>query len=96
MPGVRLFCVCVVVRVGRGLATGRSPVRGALPTMYRIKNLKSGQGSTKGCRAIERLCCYVGDEVKTDCQVNSNRKTRIQSAFNFSVNAIFLLSFSNI
>jgi hypothetical protein len=37
---VRLFCV------------GRGPVQGILPTVYRIKKLKSGQGPTKGYRAI--------------------------------------------
>jgi hypothetical protein len=37
----RLFCVCVVLCVGRGLAT-----------VYRIKKVKCGQGPTKGCRAI--------------------------------------------
>jgi hypothetical protein len=35
---VRLFCVCVVLCAGSGLATGWSPV----------------QGPTKGCRAIDR------------------------------------------
>jgi hypothetical protein len=36
---VRLFRVCAVLCVGRGLATGWSPVQGVLPTVYRIKNL---------------------------------------------------------
>jgi hypothetical protein len=30
---VRLFCVCVVLCVGSGLATGSSPVQGVLPSM---------------------------------------------------------------
>jgi hypothetical protein len=34
---VRLFCVCVVLYLGRGLATGRSFVQGVLPTMYKSK-----------------------------------------------------------
>jgi hypothetical protein len=50
---VRLFSVCVVLCVGSGLAKGWSPVQGVLPTMYRLRNWKSGQGP-KGCRAIER------------------------------------------
>jgi hypothetical protein len=50
---VRLFCVCVVLCVGSGLATGCSPVQGILPTVYRITKLKSGQIPTKGCRAID-------------------------------------------
>jgi hypothetical protein len=36
---VRLFCVCVVLCVGSGLATGWSPVQGVLLTVYRIKKL---------------------------------------------------------
>jgi hypothetical protein len=31
---VRLFCICVILCVGSGLATGRSPVQGVLPTAY--------------------------------------------------------------
>jgi hypothetical protein len=50
---VRLFYVCVVLCVGSGLATGSSPVQGVLPTVYRIKKLKSGQGP-KNYRTIER------------------------------------------
>jgi hypothetical protein len=37
---MRLFCVCVVLCVGSGLATGWSSVQGVLPTVYRIKKLK--------------------------------------------------------
>jgi hypothetical protein len=37
---VRLFCVCVVLCVGSGLATGWSPAQGALPTVYMIKKLQ--------------------------------------------------------
>jgi hypothetical protein len=44
---VVLLCIC------RGLATGSSPVQGVLPTVYRIKKLKSGQGPTKGSRVID-------------------------------------------
>jgi hypothetical protein len=48
---VRSFCVCVVLCVGWGLATRWSSVQGVPPTMYRLRNWKSGQG-TKGCRAM--------------------------------------------
>jgi hypothetical protein len=51
---MRLFCVCVVLCVGSGLATGWSTVQRVLPTVYRIKKLKSGQGPTKGCTAVDR------------------------------------------
>jgi hypothetical protein len=37
---VRLFCVCVVVCVGSGLAKGWSPVQGVLPTVCRFKKLR--------------------------------------------------------
>jgi hypothetical protein len=37
---VYLFCVYVVLCVGRGLAMGWSPVEGVIPTAYRIKKLK--------------------------------------------------------
>jgi hypothetical protein len=37
---VRLFCVCVVLCVGSGLATGWSLVQGILPNVYRIKKFK--------------------------------------------------------
>jgi hypothetical protein len=39
---VHLFYVCVVLS-------------GVLPTVYRIKKLKIGQGPTKACRAIDRF-----------------------------------------
>jgi hypothetical protein len=50
---VRLFCVYVLLCVGRVLATGWSPVQRVLPIVYRIKKLKSIQGQTKGYRAID-------------------------------------------
>jgi hypothetical protein len=48
---VRLFCVCVVLCVGRGLATRWSPVQGVLPTVYRIKKLKKAVKTQE--RAVE-------------------------------------------
>jgi hypothetical protein len=51
---VRLFCVCVVLCVGSGLATSWSPIQGALPTVCRLRNWKSDQGPAKGCRAKDR------------------------------------------
>jgi hypothetical protein len=50
---VPLCCVCVVLGVGSGLATGWSPVQGVLSTVNRIKKLKRAQGP-KRSRAIER------------------------------------------
>jgi hypothetical protein len=50
---VRLFCVCVFLPVGSGLAMGWSSVRGVLPTVYRITELESGHGPKEGCRVID-------------------------------------------
>jgi hypothetical protein len=54
---VQLFCVCVVLCVGRDLVTGWSPVQGDLQTMYRIKKLKKRQRSNT--RAIESLILII-------------------------------------
>jgi hypothetical protein len=48
---MRLFCVCVVLCVGSGLATDWSLVQGVLPTVYRNKKLKKrAKIQQKGCR----------------------------------------------
>jgi hypothetical protein len=78
---VRLFCVCDVLCASSVLATGWSPAQGVLPTVYRIKKLKNGQGTTKGCRAIERERerererekIRIGCESQTLCCFNGNR-----------------------
>jgi hypothetical protein len=44
---VRLFCVCAVLCVGSGFATGLSPLQGVLPTGYRIKKLINRPRSNK-------------------------------------------------
>jgi hypothetical protein len=46
-----LFCVCVVLCVGGGLAKDWTPVQGVLPTVYRIKYLKKLPRSNK--RTVE-------------------------------------------
>jgi hypothetical protein len=40
---VCVYSVFVLFCVGSGLATGWTPVRGVLPTVYMIKKLKSGR-----------------------------------------------------
>jgi hypothetical protein len=44
------FCVCVVLCVGRSLATGWSPVQGVLPTVHKIHSsqISSDGKQTKG------------------------------------------------
>jgi hypothetical protein len=37
----RLFCVCVLLRLGSGLATVWSPVQGVMATVYKIKKQKA-------------------------------------------------------
>jgi hypothetical protein len=53
----RLFCVCVLLCVGRGLATGWSLVQGVLSTVYRIKKLNKQPRTNKRTvqTQIERL-----------------------------------------
>jgi hypothetical protein len=45
---VSVYSVCVVLCVGSGLATGRPPVEGVLPTVYRIKKVKKRPRPNKG------------------------------------------------
>jgi hypothetical protein len=48
---VCVYSVCADLRVCSGLATGWSPVQGVLPTVWKTKKLKSGQGP-KGLQSI--------------------------------------------
>jgi hypothetical protein len=50
---VCLFCVCLVLCVGSGLATGWSPPKWSYRLCKWLRNWKSGQGPTKGCRTID-------------------------------------------
>jgi hypothetical protein len=44
------WCLCAfVLCVGGDLGTGWSPVQGVLPTVYRLRNWKSGQGPQGLC-----------------------------------------------
>jgi hypothetical protein len=52
---VRLFCVYVVLCEGRILATGWSPDQGVLPTVYRLRHWKRGQGRNRGATTDLRL-----------------------------------------
>jgi hypothetical protein len=45
---VCLFCVCVILRVLSGLATGWSSVRGVLPVVWKIKKLKTRAKYNRG------------------------------------------------
>jgi hypothetical protein len=52
---VHLFCICVVLCVGRGLSKGWFPDQGVLPNVYRFKKLKKRpRPNIKDCRAIDR------------------------------------------
>jgi hypothetical protein len=42
-----IICLCCPVCAGKGLAIGWSPVHGDLPTAYKVKKLKRGQGPTR-------------------------------------------------
>jgi hypothetical protein len=56
MFGVRmcLFCVCVVLCLGRGLATSWSLVQAVLPSVKMIMKLKKEARAHRGCRASEK------------------------------------------
>jgi hypothetical protein len=45
---VHLFCVCIALCVGSGLAKGSSPAQGVLPTVCAIKKLKKRPRFKKG------------------------------------------------
>jgi hypothetical protein len=49
-----LFCVCVVLCVGKGLATGWSPVQRVLQTMYSLTEL-SPSWEAANCAATQEL-----------------------------------------
>jgi hypothetical protein len=51
---VRLFCVCVVLCVGSGLAAGSFPFQGVLPTVCRLKKTEKVAKIYNGCTAIGR------------------------------------------
>jgi hypothetical protein len=45
---VTVYSVCADLCVGSGLAKYQSPIKGILPTVYRIKKLKKGPRLIKG------------------------------------------------
>jgi hypothetical protein len=63
---VHLFCVCVFLCVCSDLATGRSPVQGVLPTVYRIKKLKK-RARSKG-RYSQRDRENINNEPIPECE----------------------------
>jgi hypothetical protein len=50
---VCLFCVCVLLCVGSDLGTGWSPVKGVIPTVYKIKKLKKRPWFNKKKKTLE-------------------------------------------
>jgi hypothetical protein len=70
---VRVFCVCVVLCIGSGIATGWSSVQGVLTTLYKIRKLKSCQ-----CLWI----CYLHNNITNDklkSHYNKNHSENITS-----------------
>jgi hypothetical protein len=59
---VRLFCVCAA---GSDLATGWSPVKGILPTVYRITRLK------KSARAQQKTVEPLMNELSFICAIDN-------------------------
>jgi hypothetical protein len=56
---MHLFCVCAVLCVGIGFATGWSPVQGVLSTVCRIKELKNRPKSNKGLQNHRQIEIYT-------------------------------------
>jgi hypothetical protein len=51
---LRLFCVCVVLCVGSGRATGSSPVQGVLPTVLGLRNWNETK-AFHGCPLLQNV-----------------------------------------
>jgi hypothetical protein len=69
-----LFCVCVVLCLGRGLATSWSLVQGVLPSVKWSWNWKKSEARAQGgCRASEKK---IDDEYKL---LNSSLRSFLQS-----------------
>jgi hypothetical protein len=64
-----LFCVCVVLCLGRGLATSWSIVQGVLPIVNRSGDWNAARAH-KGCRAFKN---YIVEETITFCNYTRRR-----------------------
>jgi hypothetical protein len=62
---MRLFCVCVVLCLGRGLATSWSPVQGVLPSVNEQETEKSALCSKGGTRGRKKIEANTHDSVTT-------------------------------
>jgi hypothetical protein len=51
---VHLFCVCAVQFVDIGFTTGWSPVKGVLPTVYKLNSVASVRKNTTSTAACRR------------------------------------------
>jgi hypothetical protein len=50
---VRLFCACLILCVGSGLATDWSPSKESYRLLIGLRNWRSDQGPIKGCRTVD-------------------------------------------
>jgi hypothetical protein len=76
---LRLFCVCVVLCMGRGLGTGCSSVQGVDRLYIRLRSWKRPRPN-KGCRAIDR---QVEEEVRVG--VSYEQEHEVATAKGFEV-----------
>jgi hypothetical protein len=67
---------------------GLIPVQGVLPTAYRIKKLKNGQG-LKGCRAIERERDIIEKFSTRIYKSHANLHAQVLIAVHLNISRIF-------
>jgi hypothetical protein len=81
----RIFCVCVVLCVGRGFAMGWSPSKECYQLCIGSRNWKRGQGPAKGYRAIIIINMFWGEKWEmsghriANCEVGDNARRSTQT-----------------
>jgi hypothetical protein len=84
-----LFCVYVVLCLGRGLATSWSLVQGVIPSVKMIMTWSRSQGPTGGCRVFQKkkltkrqTVFYSVSRVRVALVASPSRKYRISQISN--------------
>jgi hypothetical protein len=99
---VCVYSLCAVLCVGRGLARGWSPVQGILPTVYKLRNWKSGRRSQRlwterDCEvppsSLLNNCWFYVNEIicKLRNKLRSLHVNRTNKLSHFSQRVLFVL-----